>query len=463
MVRMANDPIDNSNPASESSSQPELSETQPTPVGDEDGSIDQTQPHQPSADQAGAQDITQAVPVQPASLEETRLMPADQPAPTLDGQGNASEPSGSAAPHRRRSLRWILYAVLGLLLLGLIGFASGYGGYLSAIQLRLGYKATQVSSEAQHQYDLGVQDAQEGRFDLARQRFEYVVRLDPNFPGITEALAQVLLEINTTATPTIAPTPTLSPTPDLRSQEDLYLQARESMAGADWTTAIDTLLTLRKRFPEYMTVEVDGLLYVALRNRGVQKISLQADLEGGAYDLTLAQGFGPLDVEARNWRDWAELYIRGASFWDVDWQQAVFYFSQLAQIAPNLMDASRLTSFERYTLALVGYGDWLARQEMWCEAQEQYQLSLNLRDDPEVKPTASYVAEECANPSSSSSGSGEVTLTPTLTPPSGGEATPTTSAPGATPTPTNPPPAATPTPTTPPPTPTETATQSAAS
>jgi tetratricopeptide (TPR) repeat protein len=350
-------------------------------------------------------------------------------------------------------LNWLLIAFLGLLLLAAIAGVSGYGGYLSAIELRLSNQATQVYGEAQRQFDLGLQDLQSQRYDLARQRFEYVIQLDPNFPGVTEALAQALLALNTTATATIAPTPTLTPTPDLRGQEELYLQAREMMAGGDWTGAIDTLLILRKRYPNYLTVEVDGLLYAALRNRGVQKISILADLEGGTYDLALAQSFGPLDVEARNWRDWATLYVRGASFWDVDWAQAVFYFSQLAQIAPNLMDASRLTSLERYYLALVGYGDWFARQELWCEADEQYQLAASMRNDPAVQPTAVFVADKCANPPPETTG-GEATLTPTLTPTDGPTPTPTFEAglPTATPTPTPP---ATPT-ETPTPTPTET-------
>ena len=318
-----------------------------------------------------------------------------------------------------------MFALLGLFLLLGIAVVSGYGGYLSAIDLRLDNQATQASAEAQRQFDLGMQDLLAQRYDLARQRFEYVIQLNPNFPGVTEALAQALLAINTTATTTTAPTPTLSPTPDLRSQEDLYLQARSHMTGADWDGAINTLLVLRKRFPDYLTVEVDGLLYISLRNRGVHKISLQADLEGGTYDLSLAEAFGPLDGEARNWRDWAILYIRGASFWDVDWEQAVYYFAQLAQIAPNMMDASRLTAVERYRLALVGLGNWLALQERWCEAQEYYELALSFQSNPEVEPTASYVVEQCANPSPpEGSGIGEVTLTPTLTPTlPGGEVT----------------------------------------
>jgi tetratricopeptide (TPR) repeat protein len=406
---------------------PELDETQPTRPD-----LDVTQVHRPeiSPDEATQAVRTAQSADEGAARPETPVTQPDSvnpppPPPTAERRVSVEAP-------RKRSWRWVLLALLGLLLLAGIGLASGYGGYLSAIQMRLSNQATQVAADAQAQFDLGMQDLMAERYDLARQRFEYVIQLDPNFPGVTEALAQVLLAVNTTATPTIAPTPTLSPTPDLRGQEELYLQAREYLTGGDWTNAIDTLLTLRKRFPDYLTVEVDGLLYVALRNRGVQKISILSDLESGTYDLSLASGFGPLDVEARNWRDWAVLYIRGASFWDVDWPQAVFYFSQLAQIAPNLMDASFLTAVERYRLALIGYGDWLARQELWCEAQEQYQLSLNFQNNPELEPTVVFVSEECANPSQSEGEGGVVTLTPTLpgvvtltpTPP-GAEVTPT--------------------------------------
>jgi hypothetical protein len=167
------------------------------------------------------------------------------------------------------------------------------------------------------------------------------------------------------------------------------------MLAGDWNTAIETLLTLRKRDPAFMAVKVDGMLFIALRNRGVDKIARQADLEGGTYDLALSERFGPLDVEARNWRDWATLYVRGASFWDVDWAQAVYYFSQLVLIAPNLMDGSGYTAWERNILALIGYGDWFARQELYCDAQVQYDAALQLRGDPVVQPTADFALQRC--------------------------------------------------------------------
>ncbi len=298
------------------------------------------------------------------------------------------------------------------------------------------------------------------RFDLARQRFEYVISIDPNFPGVTDKLADVLLAMVSTATPTLAPTPTVTPTPDLRGREELFVQAQAALLAGDWTTSIDTLLTLRKRDPSYMTVQVDDMLFVALRARGIDKIAKLADLEGGTYDLALAERFGPLDVEASNWRSWAELYTRGASFWDVDWAQAVSYFEQLNQMAPGLSDSSHLTSSQRYRLALIGYGDWFAKQSKWCDARDQYQKAATLGNNPGLEPTATFASQQCEQPPTpEGGGSGnnpQATSTPTLTVVPG--TSPTTPAQG-TPTNTTVPDTSTPEPATPtntPPTPTAT-------
>jgi hypothetical protein len=158
---------------------------------------------------------------------------------------------------------------------------------------------------------------------------------------------------------------------------------------------------------------VDGMLFVALRNRGIDKIAQLHDLEGGNYDLTLAERFGPLDAEANNWRNWAELYIRGASFWGVDWGQSVYYFSQLATAAPNLSDIAGWTATNRYLDALLGYGDWLAARGQWCDAQTQYDTYMMLLANPQVEPTAVFAADQCAQGSIPEvTPGGEVTSTP---------------------------------------------------
>lgn len=376
---------------------------------------------------------------QPISGEQG--MGETQPS-NIDEEGLNLPPTIPNQPEEvpKRRPRWILWAAVGVLLLALIAAGSVYAGYNSAIDQRTRYESTLVAGEAANQYILAQQDIALGNYGRARQRLEYIIQIDPNYPDVTNQLANVIAMLSITATPTQAPTPTLTPTPDFRTRDELYAQAQNRLVARDWTGTIDTLLLLRKNFPDYMAVKVDDMLFVALRNRGVDKIAELHDLEGGNYDLSLAERFGPLDAEARNWREWAEMYIRGASYWDVDWGQAVYYFSQLADAVPNLSDSSGWTAYNRYLDALIGYGDWYAARSDWCKAQEQYDTYMSLLASPGVEPTAVYAADMCAQGvGPSATPGGELTPTP------GGTAGPTstpfvapptdTQQPGTTPTP----------------------------
>lgn len=340
----------------------------------------------------------------PASQEEEieeSTRPVQVPPETLSGEETTppESPPDAAVPVAKRGRRtWIYFAVVAILTLLTIAGMSAFGGYRAGMTERSSAESTQLAQVIQEQFNLGVADMEAKRYDLARQRFEWVIQQNPSFPGVTEKLAMVLLEQNTTATSTPAPTPTLTPTPDLRSVEELYVQAKQLMLEGDWSAAIEALLKLRKDAPDLHTIEVDGIMYVALRNRGVEKIR-STDLEGGTYDLALAERFGPLDAEANNYRTWAEIYITGASFWEVDWGKAVEYYQQLILTAPYLADASGWSSTDRYRIALTKYGDFLAQQGLFCEAYEQYQASRQVREDPALEPTAIFAYEECYTPS----------------------------------------------------------------
>jgi tetratricopeptide (TPR) repeat protein len=349
---------------------------------------------------------------------------------TMQDEGLISPPEipAESGEPSKGSKRWALWAGLAVLVLLLIGAGSAYAGYNTAVNQRLQNQQARAASEAANQYILAQQEIAQGNYDRARQRLEYIIQIDPNYPNVSEQLANVLTMQRITATPTLAPTPTLTPTPDYRGRDDLFTQAQAALVNHDWTTTIDTLLLLRKNYPDYMAVQVDDMLFVALRNRGIDKIAQQHDLEGGNYDLTLAERFGPLDAEANNWRGWADLYILGASYWDVDWGQAVYYFSQLADAVPNLSDSSGWTASKRYMDALLGYGDWLAGQAKWCDAQTQYDTYMSRLADPQVEPTAAYISDKCQQASA------PPPAPPTETPTPGGE-TPTPAT--ETPTPTS--------------------------
>ncbi len=401
---------------------PNLDETSPTsnkPDGQNEPETGATLPRDTTeSGQAADSSVTQPTPITPEAYvtEQQGVDPSIEPLQTdIGAQAALTETQGSVpgdeglilppdipdlpakSPKGRRM--WIVWAFVAVLILALIAGGSGFAGYNSAIDQRTHYQSTQVADEATNQYTQALQDIALGNYDRARQRLEYLIQIDPNFPDASNQLTFVLTQQRITATPTLVPSPTLTPTPDYRGRDDLFAQAQNQLNGRDWTGTIDTLLLLRKNFPDYLPVKVDDMLYVALRNRGIDKIAQLHDLEGGNYDLTLAERFGPLDTEAGNWRDWADLYIRGASFWDVDWAQVVYYFSQLASAAPNLSDLSGWTASNRYMDALLGYGDWFASHDQWCDAQAQYDTYMTLLASSQVEPTAVYAADKCTQQS----------------------------------------------------------------
>jgi hypothetical protein len=143
-------------------------------------------------------------------------------------------------------------------------------------------------------------------------------------------------------------------------------------------------------------VDLDGMYYIALRFLGVQNILNSGELEVGIYNLTLAERFAPLDVDALNYRIWARQYIAAASFWKIDWPRVIEYFGQIYPALPNLRDSSGMTATERYRQALIGYGDQLLMESKYCEAQTQYEAALQFSAPEELKNKASSAAEFCS-------------------------------------------------------------------
>jgi len=122
---------------------------------------------------------------------------------------------------------------------------------------------------------------------------------------------------------------------------------------------------------------------------------VDGSLEPGIYDLTLAERFAPLDNQAEGYRTYARLYITGASYWEVDWTQVLYYFEQVYQALPGLRDGTGMTSTERYRKALIGYAIQLAAAEQYCEAQAYFEQALAIGQDPAVQPTAQWVYDKC--------------------------------------------------------------------
>ncbi|MFH1184118.1 MAG: tetratricopeptide repeat protein [Chloroflexota bacterium] len=263
--------------------------------------------------------------------------------------------------------RWrsALFSVLGVLALLMLGTL---GGYTSGIAQRRSAQGAIISQQLIEQFEFALVDEQFGRYEAARQRLEFIIQNDPSFPGAQDELAKVLVLLTIpTATPTLPPTPT----PDMRGVQALFESARQLIAAGDWANTLTALDQLRKQDPNFNTSQVDGMYYFALRNLGVTMIQDQGDLEGGIYQLTLAERFAPLDNTANGLREGARAYIQAMSYFGINWSRAVEFFRSVAAGWPAMWDGS-MNANQRFHMALLRYGDQLWARGEACAASEVY-------------------------------------------------------------------------------------------
>jgi hypothetical protein len=316
---------------------------------------------------------------------------------------------------------WLSLLVL-LVALGLGGFA----GYGQGVSERVTAQTTLVAQQLGDQFALVQPDIDAKRYSVARQRLEFIIAQNPNFPGAAGKLAEVMVQMAITPSPVPTETPTLTPTPDLRGQEAILAQAQQQLNAKDWTGLMGSLDSLRKADPTYKAALVDSMYYTALRNRGADQILGAgaykiSNLEGGIYDLTLAERFGPLDGYADGLRNFARMYITGASFWDVNWPQAVNYFRQVYQFAPNLRDSSNVTAGKRLYLALLSNGDQLAsivgKSKDRCTALNLWNEASNIAAlDATYQAKFNALNDECNPPTPTPDMSTSPEVTPDTTP-----------------------------------------------
>jgi len=263
-------------------------------------------------------------------------------------------------PRRGRA---ILFNALGLIIVLVLAIFAGYG---SGISIRKNTQSSVISQQLGQQFQYALVDIQFQRYENAQQRLQFIIAHDPSFPGAKEKLTQVLV-LRNQPTPTL--TPSLTPTPDFSGAEQAFSKAQQLIVAQDWPGAISTLDEIRKLDRTYKTGQVDGMYYFALRNYGYDLITKQGNLEGGIYQFTLAERFGPLDRDASGLRQGARFYLIGASFWELDWPESLKYFNQIAGY--GLWDGT-MTVSERIHFASMRYGDQLVKDGQYCDAVGQY-------------------------------------------------------------------------------------------
>jgi len=303
----------------------------------------------------------------------------------------------SSAPHPgntqpikavKKGSRWqsALLTILGVTALLVLGML---GGYSSGIAQRRSAQREVISTQLMEQFQYALVDEQFGRYEAARQRLEFIIQNNPSFPGAQDQLAKVMV---LSSIPTPSPTPPPTPTPDMRGVQALYDSAIQLVAAGDWANAITTLDTLRKQDPNFNTAQVDGMYYFALRNYGVILIQNRGDLEGGIYQLTLAERFAPIDATATALREGARAYIQAASYFGINWASAVEYFRNV----PSGIWDGNMTAQQRLRTALMRRGDELWAAGDACGASSMYEEAKGFGDMDDLSAkNANQAFQEC--------------------------------------------------------------------
>ena len=343
------------------------------------------------------------------------------------------EPKTAKKKFFERRSGWIISAISLMIVILILAAVTGAA---RGINDRVSLAETQAAPRIQSQLDGARQDIEEGRYEVALNRLNWILEEMADFLSeeelaeVGEVYSQTLVLISQIGTPTPPPTPTAiepvnTPTPDLRGEQEMFDNAQQFLGDRAWNDVILTLAALRQKDLTFRPVQVDGMLYIALRNRGIEKILVEGSLEPGIYDLTLAERFAPLDGRAEGIRTWTRLYLTGASYWEVNWEQVVLYFEQVYPNVPNLRDGTFMTATERFRLGAIEYAKELTALGDYCLAQEYYEKSLAISSNPEIQPTAQWAAEACAAGEEGLQSSPTVEIQPTPTPETGLEPTPT--------------------------------------
>lgn len=298
---------------------------------------------------------------------------------TVSPVNNQADEQPPEKPQSRKTMRLagllliVLAVLLGwYLLVGFLGWQSGQSAMIEE-------REAELAAQIVRQTELARENIDQGSYNLAIRRLDYVLGLDSENGealGLRGQAQAALDNLNTpqpstavTATPTPMPEP--SPTPGLISNPETELQRiRRLVANQDWEKVLPALVAFQRQFPDIERRETDTLLYEAYVEYGLSLLEGER-VELGLYYLDQAALLGDLSQEVLDYRLWAELYLQGIAFYNVNWDVATYYFRELCLSAPFYQSAC-----QRLQESLASFADQYAVALDWCPAQELYQEAL---------------------------------------------------------------------------------------
>jgi tetratricopeptide (TPR) repeat protein len=309
------------------------------------------------------------------------------------GSGTAAGPEADPSPGgpafqrgRRLSTPLLLFAIVICVVATAVGVAVAGG--IVAGQSERSFQATETTTaDLVLQYSLGQADLQAGNYGLAAERFNWILARDPDYPGAAEGLAEAR-RLAAAGTPSA----TALPTSQASTLEELVLEAEQYLAAQQWEIAIARLQDVQTMDPRYREVEIKEMLYEALKTLGLIYVRGER-IEEGIFLLEQAETIRPLDDQSGGELLLATLYIEGKTYSGLNWPIAIENFKAIYEVAPGYRDVEN-----RLWQGYSNYGDQLALAGGFCDAAEQYQSALTIRQDDDLQASLEQSAAECANP-----------------------------------------------------------------
>ena len=340
-----------------------------------------------------------SAPPQPKQVKPTKSQPPVAPPPPPPADEVPAPPDPSEPRKRSPLWRYLLFALVGLLIFIATLAASTYAGLYYGERDRV-ERREQIK---QDHYTAGVTALNEGRYERAAAEFQYVLQLDEDHALAQQGLSEARTRLD------VQPTPTSEAAQSLAEQ--LLDQAQADYEAGEWAAAASTLTQLRALDSTYEQEQVEELLFTSLYSASM-KLLEEDQLEAGIFYLDQAVALRPLDAEAVHQRNLAARYLEALGYWGVDWEQCITKFEALYSTNPGYRDV-----YQRLYRAYVAYADYWMEQGEMCPAERNYAHALRLYADPAVDQKRDQAAQGCliATPTPIS-GAGVTTTTVGATP-----------------------------------------------
>jgi tetratricopeptide (TPR) repeat protein len=339
-------------------------------------------------------------------------------------EGLLGEEHEAAKTHPQTRLWMRRTGLLLMLLAGLLAWYLGifYVGWQRGQADQEQLQEAKQAEQLETQVELARQDMDSGSYALAQLRLEWVLERSPDDPealslyGQTQSELERLLTPAVVMTPTSSPTPIPSPTPTPVPIEDPTAELdrlRELVSAEKWEEAVPALVSFQWQFPSSSRQETDAMLFDAYIGLGLSLLQGE-QVEHGLAQLEQAEKLGDLPESVLDHRTWAEIYLQGIAFYNVNWGATVYYFRDLCLAAPFYQ-----SSCDVLFQSLIEYGNQYATALDWCPALPLYEEALLHGRSQSLSIKLRQAREECslatATPAAPDSNAFPITNTQSLT------------------------------------------------